>query len=748
MGISRRDWLQISTGAAASAIASPLLAGLPQWFRPAQTRSANTQTIVSACGICSPACGLKLTVEDGVIRFVEGLPGDLSGGGRLCGKGAAAAGFLYDPDRLKYPMKRTNPKKGFDEDPGWVRISWTEALDTIAEKIGDARRQFGAESLLFITLPGPDMLVRLLNALGVVNRVDHIDECFLTDRIIQRYMTGGKSWCIDMANSKYVLLFGWDILAKAKIVYANDLVNAKANGAKVVLFNPQYSATARFADEHYSIKPGTDLAVALALIQVLLSQNLYNADFVDKYTNFKQYEQQIREHFQKYTPEWAEGISGVPAADIRRIGREFGTSRPAIAPAHKKTLCANYANSSQLTQAIAILNILAGTIDRPGGRYFARAFSVPGVDAIYPPPAYPAKAGRRVDGKDKLPFVLEDGGGMFSTTADGILNKFPGMIKFAFVNAYTALGFPQPKQMEEALRSIPFLVTMDVLPTDTVMMSDIALPSAMYLEVNDIVTREYNAKYQQAVPRVAVSAPIFEARGAAFVALELGKRLAPDYFKLDNGEFINLNSLLDEKVRRAGLGENFADFRAKGLVTREAPFVPRETFATPGGSGKCQIYVPQFAEKNVDPLPVWKPKRDEPSAQYPFYLLTFIPAVHKRNSTQNNKILHEMMGTNDVQIPAAVAARMGIREGELVRVRSRVGAIELPAHLTETLREDCVMVAHGFGHRSRLLNTAGGKGARDGDLVPSQSIDDVVKAGNFAGASCIMDAVVQIEKVS
>ncbi|MBL8230253.1 MAG: molybdopterin-dependent oxidoreductase, partial [Bryobacterales bacterium] len=292
MGISRRDWLHISSGAAASTVASPLFAGLPQWFRPAQVRAANTQTVVSACGICSPACGLKMTVEDGVIRFVEGLPGDLSGGGKLCGKGASAAGFLYDPDRLKYPMKRTNPRKGFDEDPGWVRISWTEALDTIATKIGDAKQQFGAESLLFVTLPGPDMFVRLMNSLGVVNRIDHIDECFLTDRIVQRYMTGGKSWCIDMANAKYVLLFGWDILAKTKIVYANDLVDAKANGAKVVLFNPQYSSTARFADEHHSIKPGTDLAVALAMIQVLISENLYNKEFVDKYTNFAQFERQ------------------------------------------------------------------------------------------------------------------------------------------------------------------------------------------------------------------------------------------------------------------------------------------------------------------------------------------------------------------------------------------------------------------------------------------------------------------------
>ncbi|MBI4903987.1 MAG: molybdopterin-dependent oxidoreductase [Acidobacteria bacterium] len=745
MAFSRRNLFRIGGGAL---LTSPLASGLDKLFRPAAQRSATVQTVTTACGICSPACGIQATVQDGVLRFVQGLEGDFSGGGALCGKGAAAAGFLYDPDRLKYAMKRTNPNKGFDEDPGWVRITWDEAYETIAAKISDAKSKFGAESLLFVTLGTPDMWARFMNSVGVVNRVDHIDECFLTDRIISRYTIGPKTWSLDLANSKYVLLFGWDILSKAKIVHATDLVNAKANGAKVTLFNPQYSTTARFADRWHPIRPGTDLAVALAIINVLLTEDLFDKEFVAKYTNFPQYESQIREHFSQYTPEWASEISDVPADEILAIAREFGTNSPAVVPLHKKTLAANYANSSQLAHAVMILNILAGTIDRPGGRYFARGFSVPGVDAVYPPPAYPAKQGRRVDGKDKLPFVLEDGSGMFSTLADGILNQYPGMIKFAFFNAYTALGFPQPTQMEEALRSIPFLVTMDSLPTDTVNMSDIALPSAIYLEGNDVVVRDYSAKMPQAIARNAISAPIFEAKGIPAVALELGKRLAPDHFKVSDGSFINLGTLLDEKVKRAGLGENFADFRSKGLVTKEQSFVPVERFNSSGGSGKCQIYVPQFADKGADALPQWKTKREIPSDEYPYYLLTYIPAVHRRNSTQNNKILNEMMGTNNALVPATLAAKLGIKEGDMVRIRSRVGAVELPAHLTETVREDCVMVAHGFGHRSRALSLAGLKGVRDGDLIPSQTADELVEAGNFAGAACIMDAVVTVEKIA
>lgn len=739
--MNRRNWLKLSAGAA---VATPLHGALETWFRPAET-APSIRTVTTACGICSPACGIKATIQDGVLRFVEGLPGDFSGGGHLCGKGASAAGFLYDPDRLKYPMKRTNPNKGFDDDPGWVRISWEEALDTIAGRIEEAKRLKGAESLLFVTLPSPDLWARFMNSIGVINRIDHIDECFLADRIIQRYTTGGKSWGIDLANSKYIVLFGWDLLAKTKVVYSNGIVDAKAAGAKVICFNPQYSATARFADEWYPIRPGSDLAVALALIHVLLEENLYNKDFVDNYTNFAQYEKEIREHFKEYTPSWAEKLSDVPAADITRIAHELASNGPAIIPAHKKTQGANYANGTQMAFAISILNILAGTIDRPGGRYFARTISIPGVDAVYPPPAYPAKSGRRVDGKEKLPLVAEDGSGMFSTLADGLLNQYPGMIQVAFFNAYTALGFPEPTKLESALRTIPFMVAMDYLPNDTVSMADIALPSAIYLEGNDLVGREYEARTPQVVARTAVASPIFETKGIGYVAIELGKRLAPDYFKTPDDSWINANTLLDEKTKRAGLGANFAEFAAKGIHTVQQPFVPRTTFNVAGG--KCQIYVPQFEEKGGEALPKWHPKREQPSAEYPYYYLTFIPAVHKRNSTQNNPILHEMFPSNAALIPKQLATKLGIGDGDMVRIRSRAGAIELPAQLTERLRPDCVLVAHGFGHRSKRLSLAGGVGVRDGDIVPAQSMEDIVKAGNFGGASCIMDAVVSVEKI-
>jgi len=742
--LTRRTMLKLAgTTAGALLGGSGITQAFEELFQTA-TPGSGMQTITTACGICDSNCGARATVVDGVVRFLEGLPEDNDGGGGgLCGKGSAGLGLLYDPDRLKYPMRRTNPEKGIGVDPGWVRISWSEALDTIAARFRSTLDQHGAESLLFITRPAPDIWVRLMNSLGVVNRVDHIDECFLTNRIMQRYCTGQFSWAHDLSNSKYILLFGWDLVAKSKLVFARKIVEAKAAGAKIVCFNPQYSATARFADEWYPIRPGSDLAVALAIINVLLAENLYDQDFVSKYTNFPDYEGTIRAHFAQYTPEWAELQSDVPAEAIRRIAREFGRQGPAIVPLHKKTMCANYMNSSQLSHAMMILNILAGTIDRTGGKYMARTIPIPGVDAVYPPPAYPPKTGRRVDGKDKLPLVLEDGGGIFTTLADGLLNKYPGMIQAAFICQYTMLGFPNPPRITEALKTIPFIAVYDFLPNDIAAMADIVLPGTIYLESNDLVSREMSAKQPVVLARRAVAPAMFEAKGLAYVAVELGKRLAPDYFKTPTGEWINPNVLLDEKTRRAGIADSFAEFAQKGVYVKPQAFVPMTTFSTP--SGKCQIYVPQFAEKGADPLPVWKEKRDKPSADYPYYLLTYIPAFQRRNTTENNPVLTEMMPSNAATISTTLARRLGISEGQRVRLRSRAGAIELPAHLVETLRPDCVLVAHGYGQRSRLLSVAAGRGQRDGDLIPDMTIEDMVAAGNFAGAGAIMDAVVAIE---
>ncbi len=737
--ITRRTILR-NTGTVAVLSAAPWEELFAGYFEEARTAPYPPESIVTSCGLCDSACGMRATVKDGVIRFLQGLPEDPHNEGRLCAKGTASAWIKNDPDRLKFPMMRTNPKKGFEEDPRWVRVSWNEALDTVAARFREIRDKYGQEALLAVSRGRPAWFARLYSALGM-ERVDHNDLCYGVDVVVSQRTIGRHTFAWDLENAKYIVLFGWDMMARAKLVLANRLLHAKESGARVVNFNPLHTATARFSDEWHPVRPGGDLAVALAMIHVLLKENLYDKDFVDKYTNFAHYENEIRTHFQKYTPEWAEAESDVSASVIWRVATEFGTTRPAVAPLHKKTLAANYENAAPMCHAIAILNMLAGNIDRPGGHYFPRTISIPSLDSIWPPPAYPKTPAKRVDGREKLP--LAGSYGMFATLADGMTRVYPGRVKFIFWNNYHLNSFPDYRRLAEALKTVEFMVLVDILPMDAKYFADVVLPSTMFLEGSDLIARTLNAKSPFVVVRQPVTPAPFETRSASYIAIELGKRLAPEYFKKPDGSWISGSELLDEQTKRAGLGENFAEFRKKGFFAKEQPFTPRTTFGT--STGQCQIYIPEFAAKNHDPLPSWREKKELPTPDYPYYLITFLPGEHKRNSTQNIPILDEIGGEAYVQIHPSTARRHGIENGAPVRVRSRAGEVVGVARLTETVRPDVVVVPHGFGHKSPWLSVTGGKGFSDNDLIPAQSIDDVYQRGNWLGSGCIMDCVVTIE---
>ncbi len=210
---------------------------------------------------------------------------------------------------------------------------------------------------------------RLLGQIGSPNLITHHDTCLITGLVARKFMIGGAPWA-NLKGAKYILTFGWDQLDRAKNNMTQDAISSIFdNNAKVVVFNPFRGKIGSLAHEWIPIKPGTDLAVILAMINVIISENRFNRDYVYSRTNFKDHEGEIRKHFSQYTPKWAEKISGVPADTIRRIAREFSdpNNQPAIAPFHKRDATGpNYANGFYTAQALLILNALVGAIDREG----------------------------------------------------------------------------------------------------------------------------------------------------------------------------------------------------------------------------------------------------------------------------------------------------------------------------------------------------------------------------------------------
>lgn len=775
--MKRRSFLKAAlvTGAAVGA-------GLPV---PRFARAAGEiveeaeEKVFTYCGVCSANCAMIGYVKNGRLVHLEGNPHDfVSGnpynpeeGGRICVKGYNAIRTLYDPDRLKYPLRRTNPEKGIYEDPGFERISWEEALEETASRIKESVAQYGPESHLHMTRSN-DFGNRLRSIIGTPNHICHQSTCFTTQQAAWAGMVmgSGRPWTHDLENSKYILTMGFDGMGKAKNPHLQGLSKALQRGAKLVSLDPYRSVTAARAHKWLPIRPGYDLAFALAMIHVIVTENLYNRQFVNDYTEGVE---ELRDHVttQGYTPEWAADLidtPGITADLIREIAREFAdpANQPAHAPHHKRDGAGpNYVNSTRLAQAQITLDALVGTVDRPGGMTLPRNPSMPSFYDLFPIPEelqekMPEIRRERIDNWEERGPFMSFPHGNFATLPYGILNETPYPVKTALVRGYNPLSFPDHLTMVEAFKKLEFIVTCEIYPSEMAWLSDIVLPEPIWLESSGIGPRSYHSLY----PQIAVRNPVVpqlheEARGFGGICINLAQAMGyGDYFKdTSEGGSDNISGGKFNNLRLKALGSSWEElvnsptglWEPKNPADRE--FVPREEFGTP--SGKIEFYSTLFEENGFDPLPTWAPRRDEPDEDYPFYMVISRAPMHKMTQTQNNVLALAGYPENSAVMNKAKAAEMGIKDGDDVYVESRSQGwmdrerkIKLKAKLIEGVRPDTVMIFHGFGRYSSYLTQAFGRGANEGDLIPTMSFDEMNKINDPGMGAAMQDYAVKISK--
>ena len=430
-----------------------------------------TKKVPQVCSrACEVNCALNIVVgvdpKTGLERAitVEGRPEDPVAKGKYCVKAMGFVDSMHDPDRLMVALKRTNPQKGTDYDPGWVTVKSADALSEIISVM----QKHTPEEIL-ICSPGNPFTNKLCKSMGVI-RSDQRTECFGTHYYINCLTTSNPpndvysstytpshhlpGYDYDMA--KYQIWFGFDSFTKsAKAGMLPHWIEAKKNGAKIVMFNPVRTPISdNFADASYSIKPGTDLAVALAIINTIISHQKYNADFLTKYSdapalvdletkaalktkdgifytwckNHKQVEpantcdapaleggsytftldgktitakpvfQLLSETTRPFTPQWAGPITDVKASVIQQIALDFAAAAPyAVVPSNKRDAAGpNYANSWRLRHAISVINTLVGSIDHEGGLLLLHDVKIPWLEDLSEPvkpyPALPAKS--------------------------------------------------------------------------------------------------------------------------------------------------------------------------------------------------------------------------------------------------------------------------------------------------------------------------------------------------------------------
>lgn len=722
--------------------------GVPiPWYQ--QGPISHTFTV---CDMCPWHCGIIVETVNGTVRKIDGNPNDPKSRGMLCAKGQAGVSFLYDPDRLKTPLIRT----GARGDGEFKEASWTEALDYIAEKMATIRDEHGPESVAFLGHTGGDswFVEHLAQAWGSPNAGRPSSALCTSPReeaaLLTTGLVIGGHEPVDWEKIEAFALIGSHIGEDTRNTVMQDFSNARARGAKVVVVDPRFSTAASKADLWLPIKPGTDTALLLAWINVLIDEGLYEAQYVTDWTmGFDE----LAEHVADFTPELAAGITDLDVGLIRDSARLLAQARPrsAIIPGRHVTW---YGNDTQRMRAAYIFNSLLGAWGQPGGLYFNRS---PYIDAYpHPPYAVTGSAGgcsaEPGEGGDELPLgpsgkARADGAResfwrgptaiqeLIEPMIDGNPYPIKGLVAFGMNMLHS---IPDPERTKRAFEALDLVVAIDVLPQDHIAWADVVLPESTYLERHDdLLTMAHLTPYI-ALREPAVD-PMYETKPGWWIARELGLRLGlDDYFRWETAE-----EWIENRLR--SVGSSIEKLRELGgvLVQKGKPYLTDfDTSPFPTASGKIELWSESLAAAGYDPLPVYEPV-DEPPTGY-FRLLYGRHPAHTFAKTQNTPQLAALFNENTVWIGTQAAHNLELTGDDRVVLENQDGVRTEPVgiSITERIRNDAVYMVHGFGHKSPDMRLANGRGVSDADLQTRYALDPI------SGGAGMRVNFVKLERVS
>ena len=499
-GISRRKFLISSAAGGAS-----LVAGSYMSFGSLASKeddSPEVKMTPTLCDGCGNWCAINVYTRGGRIWKAEGNPIAGNNMGRVCAKGHALLHEVYSKDRIKSPLKRLGPNK-------FVPISWEQAYKEIGAKVKQISGEHGAQSLFWLQYPeGNAALGHLfMQSLGSPNVFSHATTCFLPRNIGWWLTVGSAKPEHDFANSRFIMLLGRNPGAGLHLRQLRELASAREHGARIVAVDPRCSESAAVAHQWVRIRPGTDLAMMLAVAHVMIKENLYQKDFVEKFTEgFDEFARQV----QPYTPSWAEEKTSVPRDVIVDLAREMGGAAPraVIHVGYHGAMGTQYKNSLQLVRTVACVNGLMGNYNQPGGLFEPPKAKLGKPDpARFPAP--PKVEGPMVDGSsdpERYP-LTPMGHGMCHAIPELAIE---GKLKAGFVYHNNPLRTnPNPARVIEGYRKLDLLVSFDYVLSETASISHYVLPESFYLERDDVVHNNHCYDTKQVAIRQAAIKPLY-----------------------------------------------------------------------------------------------------------------------------------------------------------------------------------------------------------------------------------------------
>jgi thiosulfate reductase/polysulfide reductase chain A len=502
--ITRRQFIAISAGTAGALAASSGL--LSNWWGLDKNALADPGTegekvVPTFCELCFWKCGVLAHVRGGRVTKLTGNPAHPLSRGRLCPRGTGGTGLLYDPDRLKQPLLRVS-KRGEEV---FRPVSWEVALDRVAEAMIRVREKHGPEAFaLFSHGYGGSWFAHLMKAYGSPNVAAPSYAQCRGPREVAFNLTFGQSpgspENIDIENTRCLTLIGSHLGENMHNTQVQEMAEALARGAELVVVDPRFSTAAGKARYWLPIKPGTDIALLLAWMNVIVGEGLFDAPYLARYAvGFDE----LKQHVADKTPEWAYPLTGLRPELIRESARFIASFRPAslIHPGRRTTW---YGDDTQRLRAMAILAALLGSWGRRGGYILPAAMEIPKFP--YLPYAHKPRPSADKPKRQPSPYPLSD-----EVLASGLCDAtIPGVASYD-IKAWMVYGtnliqaLPDPRQTARAIQALDFMVAIDVLPVEITGWADVVLPESTYLERCDEV---WAPSYKQ--PFVAVRQPVVE----------------------------------------------------------------------------------------------------------------------------------------------------------------------------------------------------------------------------------------------
>jgi len=654
-------------------------------------QSGETKVYKTVCMACFQVCGIDAYVRDGRLVKVEGMKEHPCTCGVICPRGENLPNYVYAPDRLKYPMK----KEGGD----WKRVSWDEALDTIANKLQQIKDEYGARSVALSvgSIGAENILIsafaqRFRGAFGTPNFFSIEAHCFRS-RIMARLFTFGTYPLEDPDNADCIVLWGHNPDASEPPL-AYRIYKALDRGLKLIVIDPRRIPLAK-RGVFVQLRPGTDCALALAMMNVIITEGLYNKEFVENYTaGFDK----LAEHVSEYTPERVAEICQVPAEDIRKISRIFAGAKSASIIQAINALD-QHINGFQTNRALAILQAITGNYDKPGAwctNPFMRL-----SDLRLPVEGEPI-------GADAYP-VFHSFWGMTSPYGqqmmlpDVILSEKPYPIKAMIISGNNPVAaWPDTRKLTKAFEKLDMLVVMDLFMTETAELADIVLPACSSVETLGLA---YNYGLVFGIPYVMLSKKLIEPLGECWpdwkFYSELGRKMGyGEYFPWDTDEEvvahmlepsgITLKQLLEEHPEGVWFGKRCYDINAPKQIR------------TP--SGKIELYSQSLADAGHDPIPIHREPTQSPvsnpelAKEYPLILVTGARTPEYTHwQMKNIPQLRQLAPDPIAQVNPAVAKEYGVADGDMIIVETTGGQVKVKASLTEDVMPRVVSLIHGWG---------------------------------------------------